>query len=90
MSELMLTPAFPPNEQRVIRRAMRLLEKYQRHPGEQFLATTFTKVWLQLNLYSRSEKLLRCFISITRITCWNMKRLRLALLITLKFIPAKS
>ncbi|WP_151993952.1 RadC family protein [Buttiauxella massiliensis] len=55
MSELILTPAFPPNEQRVIRRAMRLLEKYQRHPGEQFLATTFTKVWLQLNL-SQQER----------------------------------
>ena len=34
MSELILPPAFPVNEQRIIRRAMRLLEKYHRQPGE--------------------------------------------------------
>ncbi|EBX1352545.1 hypothetical protein DQ806_05415 [Salmonella enterica subsp. enterica serovar Okatie] len=55
MSEFILTPAFPLNEQRIIRRAMRLLEKYQRHPGEQFLATSFTKIWLQLRL-ARQER----------------------------------
>ncbi|HDS6516241.1 TPA: DNA repair protein RadC [Klebsiella oxytoca] len=55
MSAFILTPAFPVNEQRIIRRAMRLLEKYQRHPGEQFLATSFTKIWLQLHL-ARQER----------------------------------
>ncbi|EDX5081676.1 DNA repair protein RadC [Salmonella enterica] len=55
MSELILSPAFPVNEQRVIRRAMRLLEKYQREPGEQFLATSLTKTWLQLHL-ARQER----------------------------------
>ncbi|ECH9472123.1 DNA repair protein RadC [Salmonella enterica subsp. enterica serovar Takoradi] len=55
MSEFILTPSFPINEQRVIRRAMRLLEKYQRNPGEQFLATSFTKIWLQLRL-ARQER----------------------------------
>lgn len=55
MSELMLTSAFSVSEQRIIRRAMRLLEKYQRNPGEQFLATSFTRVWLQLYL-ARQER----------------------------------
>lgn len=55
MSELILTPAFPANEQRIIRRAMRLLEKYQRQPGEQFLAANYTKTWLQLHL-ARQER----------------------------------
>lgn len=55
MSAFILTPAFPVNEQRIIRRAMRLLEKYQRNPGEQFLATSFTKIWLQLRL-ARQER----------------------------------
>ena len=43
MSELMLTPVFSVSEQRVIRRAMRLLEKYQRNPGESFLSSDATK-----------------------------------------------
>ena len=55
MSELILPPAFPANEQRIIRRAMRLLEKYQRQPGEQFLDTSCTKSWLQLHL-GRQER----------------------------------
>ncbi|EAA1889027.1 DNA repair protein RadC [Salmonella enterica subsp. enterica serovar Fluntern] len=55
MSAFILTPAFPVNEQRIIRRAMRRLEKYQRNPGEQFLATSFTKIWLQLRL-ARQER----------------------------------
>lgn len=50
MSVLNLSPVFPANEQRIIRRALRLLEKYQRQPGEQFLSTSFTKTWLQLQL----------------------------------------
>lgn len=50
MSALNLSPVFPANEQRIIRRALRLLEKYQRQPGEQFLSTSFTKTWLQLQL----------------------------------------
>ncbi|WP_227318069.1 RadC family protein [Cedecea davisae] len=50
MSALNLSPIFPANEQRIIRRALRLLDKYQRQPGEQFLSTSFTKTWLQLQL----------------------------------------
>lgn len=55
MSAFILTPAFPVNEQRIIRRAIRLLEKYQRNPGEQFLDASFTKIWLQLRL-ARQER----------------------------------
>ena len=50
MSALNLSPLFPPNEQRVIRRALRLLEKYQRQPSESFTSTSFTKTWLQLQM----------------------------------------
>ncbi|CNJ09253.1 hypothetical protein [Yersinia pseudotuberculosis] len=39
MSALQLSPIFPANEQRVIRRALRLLEKYQRQPSEPFTST---------------------------------------------------
>lgn len=55
MSELILSSVFPVNEQRIIRRAMRLLEKYQRQPAEQFLSTSCTKSWLQLYL-ARQER----------------------------------
>jgi DNA repair protein RadC len=55
MSALHLSPVFPTNEQRVIRRALRLLEKYQRQPGEQFTATSFAKSWVQLQL-ARQER----------------------------------
>ena len=48
MSELMLTPVFSVSEQRVIRRAMRLLEKYQRNPGESFLSSDATKTWREM------------------------------------------
>lgn len=50
MSEIALSPAFPVNEQRIIRQALRLLEKYQRQPGESFTSTSFTKTWLQLRM----------------------------------------
>jgi DNA repair protein RadC len=50
MSEITLSSVFPVNEQRIIRRALRLLEKYQRQPGESFTSTRFTKIWLQLQL----------------------------------------
>ena len=50
MSALNLSPIFLPNEQRVIRRALRLLEKYQRQPSESFTSTSFTKTWLQLQM----------------------------------------
>ncbi|QLY53825.1 DNA repair protein RadC [Citrobacter freundii] len=50
MSELMLSPIFPINEQRIIRRALRLLEKYQRQPSETFTATSFAKSWVQLQM----------------------------------------
>ncbi|HHQ6632556.1 TPA: JAB domain-containing protein [Serratia fonticola] len=55
MSALHLSPVFQANEQRVIRRALRLLEKYQRQPGEQFTATSFAKSWVQLQL-ARQER----------------------------------
>lgn len=67
MSELILPLAFPVNEQRIIRRAMRLLEKYHRQPGEQFLDTSCTKSWLQLHLgFGRKRRFLSCSISITK------------------------
>jgi len=50
MSVFNLSPVFPANEQRVIRRALRLLEKYQRQPSEPFTSTSFTKTWLQLQM----------------------------------------
>ncbi|MBD9989929.1 hypothetical protein FOT49_08630, partial [Citrobacter freundii] len=50
MSVFNLSPVFPANEQRVIRRALRLLEKYQRQPSESFTSTSFTKTWLQLQM----------------------------------------
>lgn len=43
MSEINLPHDLPVTEARTIRRALRLLEKYQRQPGEQFNSTTFTK-----------------------------------------------
>lgn len=55
MSELILSSVFPVNEQRIIRRAMRLLEKYQRQPSEQFISASCTKSWLQLYL-ARQER----------------------------------
>lgn len=50
MSVFNLSPVFPANEQRIIRRALRLLEKYQRQPSEPFTSTSFTKAWLQLQM----------------------------------------
>lgn len=48
MSVSNLSTVFPANEQRVIRRALRIVEKYQRQPGETFTSTSFTKTWLQI------------------------------------------
>jgi len=56
MSELILPSAFPVNEQRIIRRAMRLLEKYLRQPCEQFLAASSAKIWLQLHLANQERE----------------------------------
>lgn len=50
MSTINLSPIFPANEQRVIQRALRLLEKYQRQPSESFTSTSLTKSWLQLQM----------------------------------------
>lgn len=50
MSAPNLFPEFPVNEQRVIQRALRLLEKYQRQPSESFTSTSVTKAWLQLRM----------------------------------------
>ncbi|MDH0357103.1 DNA repair protein RadC [Morganella sp. GD04133] len=57
MSEFILTSTFPINEQRIIRRAIRLLEKYQRQPGESFISTCFTKTWLQLHLARQAREI---------------------------------
>ena len=56
MSELILPSVFPMNEQRTIRRALRLLEKYQRQPSESFLAAGFAKKWLQLYLAKQERE----------------------------------
>lgn len=56
MSELNLPSVFPMNEQRTIRRALRLLEKYQRQPSESFLAASFAKKWLQLYLAKQERE----------------------------------
>jgi DNA repair protein RadC len=48
MSVSNLSTVFPANEQRVIRRALLIVEKYQRQPGETFTSTSFTKTWLQI------------------------------------------
>ena len=50
MPAINLSPVFPANEQRVIRRALRLLEKYLRQPSESFTSTSLTKTWLQLQM----------------------------------------
>ena len=50
MSEFALSSVFQVKEQRIIRHALRLLEKYQRQPGEPFTSTSFTKTWLQLQM----------------------------------------
>lgn len=85
MSELMLTPVFSVSEQRVIRRAMRLLEKYQRNPGESFLSSDATKTWLQLHL-ARQER--EMFV-VLRTDCWNTKRYFSARLTAQKYIPVR-
>jgi DNA repair protein RadC len=43
MSVSNLSPVFPVNEQRVMRRALRLVEKYLRQPSESFTSTSLTK-----------------------------------------------
>lgn len=50
MPTINLSPVFPANEQRVIRRAMRLLEKYQRQPSVSFTSTSLSKTWLQMQM----------------------------------------
>lgn len=56
MSELALSPVFPANEQRIIRRALRLVEKYQRQPGDAFISTSFAKNWLQLQFANQERE----------------------------------
>ncbi|MCE9950095.1 RadC family protein [Hafnia paralvei] len=56
MSELNLPSVFPIHEQRTIRRALRLLEKYQRQPSESFLAASFARNWLQLYLAKQERE----------------------------------
>ena len=57
MSVFNLSPVFLPNEQRVIRRALRLLDKYQRQPSESFTSTSFTKTWLQLQMTHQEREI---------------------------------
>lgn len=89
MSELILPSVFPMNEQRTIRRALRLLEKYQRQPSESFLAASFAKNGYSSIWQSRSAKSLLLSISIINIVCWSMKRSSSARLTIPKFILAK-
>ena len=56
MSTINLSPVFPANEQRVIQRALRLLEKYQRQPSESFTSASLTKTWLQLQMAHLERK----------------------------------
>lgn len=56
MSELTLVSTLPTCEQRLIRRALRLLEKYQRQPGEPFTSTCMTKTWLQLQMLRQERE----------------------------------
>lgn len=58
MSALDLSQVFTANEQRVIRRALHLLEKYQRQPSEPFTSTSFTKIWLQLHMVHQEREVL--------------------------------
>lgn len=57
MSVFNLSAVFLPNEQRVIRRALRLLDKYQRQPSESFTSTCFTKTWLQLQMTHQEREI---------------------------------
>ncbi|EFF9267021.1 RadC family protein [Cronobacter sakazakii] len=57
MSVFNLSPVFPANEQRAIRRALKLLEKYQRQPSEPFISTSFTKTWLQLQMANQEREI---------------------------------
>ncbi|SLM61612.1 DNA repair protein RadC [Dickeya aquatica] len=50
MSELSPSSPLSEHEQRIIRRAQRLLERHLRQPGEQFTASSYTRMWLQLHL----------------------------------------
>ncbi|HEN3467051.1 TPA: hypothetical protein U5D97_001806 [Yersinia enterocolitica] len=54
MSELTLMSTLPTSEQRLIRRALRLLDKYQRQPGKPFTSTSMTKTWLQLQMLQQA------------------------------------
>ncbi|HCM9657736.1 TPA: DNA repair protein RadC [Citrobacter freundii] len=57
MSELALSPIFQVNEQRIIRRALLLLEKYQRQPSESFTSTSATKTWLQFQMAHQEREI---------------------------------
>lgn len=50
MTDMTLPAPFTHNEQRVICRALRLLEKYLKRPGEPFTATHTAKDWIRLQL----------------------------------------
>lgn len=56
MPTINLSPVFPANEQRVIRRAMRLLEKYQRQPSVSFTSTSLSKTWLQMQMAQQERE----------------------------------
>lgn len=89
MSEINLPPDLPVTEARTIRRALRLLEKYQRQHGEQFNSTTFTKTRLQLRLALQEREVFLFYISIIRTVFWNARRSLRARLTIPKSIHAK-
>ena len=89
MSEINLPHDLPVTEARTIRRALRLLEKYQRQPGEQFNSTTFTKTWLQLRLALQEREVLLFYILIIRTVFCNARRYLQARLTILKSTHVK-
>lgn len=89
MSVFNLSPVFPANEQRIIRRALRLLEKYQRQPSEPFTSTSFTKIWLQLQMAHQEREVFIVMISTISTACWDAKHCLPAHSAIPKCIPAK-
>ncbi|WP_338534330.1 DNA repair protein RadC [Leclercia adecarboxylata] len=56
MSQLTFVSYLPIKEQRIIHRALRLLEKYRRQPGQSFTSASMTKAWLQLKMVSQERE----------------------------------
>ncbi len=57
MPQLALSPLFSIKDQRVIQRALTLLEKYQREASEPFTLSETTRLWLQLRLAHQEREI---------------------------------